>query len=378
MTRELILLRIFCFLCIITMIILVCLWGNGNIGNNHSKKKITPNSSTESSHETNHTFLLNYKPSPPDPRDHELLLSVAKLPPSIDLSAKCSSIKNQGNFGACTAFAAVAHMEYLYKNYDPSVVKVEDMFSERFTYYTTRETMGVSPSEDSGAYIRDTIKTIVKKGSCLEATCPYLPYDQKTLTEKPSPAAYQEAMTYQVLSYANIPEDKNKLTTVKSALAALHPVECGFICYQNLFEGKGGNIPLPKGNVIGGHAILIVGYDDTKQVFKFKNSWSASWGDKGYGYLPYFYLTSGNMMDMWVIYSQESKNIAIGVNKPTVNIDKLKSDILTFVSTSDMKSFTKIQTDIESTIINITPGLTNSQILYLKTFTVKILNAIRS
>lgn len=379
------------------MIILVCLWGNGNIGTNHSPSQKSSSSSSSSTNanivapdppkedpttvidappEMKH-LQLNFMQSLPDHRDHQLLLNLPKLPTTVDLSTSSSSIKNQGNFGACTAFAGVAAMEYIYKKFDPAAVKVEDKFSERFTYYTTREAMGVAPNNDSGAYIRDVVKVLVKKGTCLEGTCPYLPYSSATLTQKPSAQAYQEATTYQVLSYANIPEDKNKMTSVKSVLASGYPIICGFTCYQNVFSGKGGNIPLPKGNIIGGHAILIEGYDENKQMFKFKNSWSPSWGDKGYGYLPYNYLNTGNMSDLWVIYTQEDKNIAIGVTKPTVNINAIKSNILTFVAASDLKSFAKIQSDVETTIINVTPNLTVAQVTFLKAFTAKIITALQ-
>ena len=42
----------------------------------------------------------------------------------------------------------------------------------------------------------------------------------------------------------------------------------------------------------GGHAIMIVGYDDKTERFKFRNSWSTWWGNEGYGTIPYAFLTS--------------------------------------------------------------------------------------
>ena len=64
---------------------------------------------------------------------------------------------------------------------------------------------------------------------------------------------------------------------------------------------------MPSGQAIGGHAILFVGYDDSKSLFKFKNSWGTSWGHNGYGYLPYKYFTSGNVVEAWTV-SQENFN----------------------------------------------------------------------
>jgi len=320
---------------------------------------------------------LNHVPSPPDVSDRKLLLSPrlnASL--TVDLSKGCSSIKNQGSFGACTAFASIAAMEYIYNKYIPE--KVQDLLSERFTYYVTRVYEGVNPVNDTGAFIRDTIKMLVTGGSCLEGSCPYILNNPTTLSGKPSPQAYQEAMTYQVLSYANIQEDKNALATIKTALSSDFPVICGFTCYQNLFTSVGGVIPLPQGNIIGGHAICLVGYDDNKSLFKFKNSWGTGWGDAGYGYLPYGYLSSGNMSDIWVIYSQENKDVAIGVTKPDPKkIDKeIRSKILTYISNSDQISYAAIQKGVENTIINPST-LSNQYKLILKQFTQRVIAAIQ-
>jgi len=309
--------RFFCFLGVVAMIVLLCLWGNGTIGKNHPKIKAPKlPEALDLSH-----IKLNHKPSPFDARDFEFQLLKTNLPPSVDLSGQCSSVKDQGMFGSCTAFSAVGNMEYIYKKYDSSIVKPEDIFSERFTYYTTREAMGVSPTEDSGAFLRDTFKTLVKKGSCLEASCPYYPRDNRTLSEKPSGAAYKEAMAYQVLSYARIPENENALVALKSALSEGYVVSAGFSCYDNFYSSVNGVIHVPAGNYVGGHAILIVGYDEEKQLLKFKNSWSPSWGDKGYGYLPYAFLTSGDLYDMWMVYSEEFQNVSIGIYKPDFQKD---------------------------------------------------------
>ena len=65
-----------------------------------------------------------------------------------------------------------------------------------------------------------------------------------------------------------------------------------------------GEIPLPetKDHVIGGHAVLAVGYDDSTQTFLVRNSWGANWGQAGYFTMPYAYLTTrGLSSDFWTI-----------------------------------------------------------------------------
>jgi len=264
-------------------------------------------------------YKLNHKPSPPDHRDHTV--KVIKIPKieRYDLSQFCTSIKNQGNIGSCTSFAGVGLMEYFYKKNLGG--KIDDVFSEKFLYYTTRVNIEQNlPSEDSGTFLRDTLKSMVQFGVCLEKTFPYIKPGQSTCdyTEKPEQNAYDEALNYQVTKYARIPEtDKNQcLQDLKTLLLNGSIFMGGFVCYENMYDGKDGNIPLPKGNITGGHAVLFVGYDDTKQLFKFKNSWGSLWGDKGYGYLPYQFVLTGNLSDMWTVYQEEFENKTFDIVVP--------------------------------------------------------------
>lgn len=289
--------------------------------------------------------LLNFTPSPKDQRDHTFSISSTLLASSsnststgtsitassVDLSTEFTSVKDQGDIGSCTAYAGIALFEYNCKKFTKS--NLNDIFSERFTYYTTRAGIAKwDPKNDSGAYLRDTLKSLNHFGSCLETTFPYLTITSTgsvcNFAEEPSKEAYQEALKYQALTYANITTGttlssrQTALNTLKGCLQKGIPFIGGFTCYSNLYEEKGGVIPVPKtgDSIIGGHAVCFVGYDDTKQLFKFKNSWSHLWGDNGYGYLPYHYLLTGNLTDLWVIYTQENNDISIGIPQTTKNI----------------------------------------------------------
>lgn len=82
---------------------------------------------------------------------------------------------------------------------------------------------------------------------------------------------------------------------MKRSLVINGPYLAGVDVYEPWFTKKAsktGIIPMPKisDQYQGGHAICIVGYDDLKKIFKFKNSWSDDWGDEGYGYLAYDYM----------------------------------------------------------------------------------------
>lgn len=252
--------------------------------------------------------VLNVLPSPADARDFRVQLKpavttsrsiTASIPTSVDLAAGCTSIKDQGSIGACTAFATVAAMEFLQHQSQHNMAA--DIFSERFTYYATRVDVAQWPAQDSGAYIRDAVKSAAQYGTCKEPTFPY----NGDFSTKPPALAYDEAKKYTALKYAAYSgATQTTLDTMKQAMANGYPIVAGFVCYSNIWSAVNGVIPLPNNQQIGGHAILLVGYDDAKKLFKFKNSWSASWGDKGFGYLPYDYLFTGNLWDMWTIFSE--------------------------------------------------------------------------
>lgn len=265
-------------------------------------------------------FKLNHTPSPPDDRDHKVVLkTVASGIPAVDLSSFCTNIKNQGNVGSCTAHATVGLMEFFYKKYMSG--KKDDVYSEKFVYYTTRvKVEGGKADNDSGAFLRDTLKCVVKYGACKEATFPY----NSDFAQEPPEEAYKEALNFQVTKYACIPsDDKAKcLQDLKTLLYNGNAFVGGFTCYANLFDGSGGMIPIPTGKATGGHAVLFVGYDDTRQCFKFKNSWGENWGDNGYGYLPYTFLTIGALQDLWTVSAQEYDNSVFDMVNPRAVVEQ--------------------------------------------------------
>jgi len=280
---------------------------------------------------------LNFRPSPPDSRDFTLELKAATTAPNVDLSNQCTSVKDQGSVGSCTAHAAVAMYEHIYRN--GTTDKTQDVFSEKFTYYVTRVDVAKWPADDdSGAYVRDALKSLTKFGTCKESSFPYVKTGQtsSSYAEKPPAAAYTEALKFQGLTYVNIAlgstltSRQTALDTLKNILSGGNTFIGGFTCYDNLYDGTGGNVlnPTDRSRIIGGHAVCFVGYDDVKQVFKFKNSWGARWGDAGYGYLPYQYLLKGDLTDLWSLITVENNNVSVGVIKPTVSRKQLLTDTI--------------------------------------------------
>jgi len=158
-------------------------------------------------------------------------------------------------------------------------------------------------NSDSGAMIRDGIKSTVKQGICSEKTWPYVIGQFK---KKPPSQAYVEALSHQVTVYSSI----ISLNDMKQCLAQGFPFVFGFTVYES-FESdvvaKTGVVPMPKRgeSVLGGHAVVAVGYDDSTQRFMVRNSWGKGWGLAGYCTMPYQYLNSRLASDMWRVTAEK-------------------------------------------------------------------------
>jgi C1A family cysteine protease len=243
---------------------------------------------------------FGWVPDLPDARDHLYAAPpryLTALPPSVDLRDQCpKEIYDQGQLGSCTANAIGCAFEFeLLKQGAQNF-----MPSRLFIYYNERAMEGTVDT-DSGAMIRDGIKSVNKQGVCPE---PDWQYDITKFTQKPPQSCYDEGLTHQVTSYQRIPQVLNQM---KGCLASGHPFVFGFTVYSS-FESdevaRTGVAPMPSTGeqVLGGHAVLAVGYDDSSQRFLVRNSWGDSWGMGGYFTLPYAYLTERSLSaDFWSI-----------------------------------------------------------------------------
>jgi C1A family cysteine protease len=243
---------------------------------------------------------FGWVPDLPDQRDflYSASLSVIrKLPVKINLKSKCPPVYDQGKLGSCTANAIGAAFEFELMKQN---INLDFMPSRLFIYYNERE-MEHTVFSDSGARIRDGIKSVNKQGVCLETMWPY---DIEKFTDKPSLDCYKDALNHQLLSYHRVQRNLNQM---KGSISEGYPFVFGFTVYES-FESetvaKSGRVNMPKKNesAVGGHAVLAVGYNDTSNRFIVRNSWGINWGSHGYFTMPYEYLLQENLADdFWTI-----------------------------------------------------------------------------
>lgn len=248
--------------------------------------------------------VYGWKRDKHDIRDFKYTASVGvNLPSFVDLAGGCPAVYDQGDLGSCTANAIGAAIEYdqLKEN------KAWDFMPSRLFIYYNERAMEGTVHEDSGAAIRDGVKSVNTHGVCKEILCPYIP---SKFTVKPSEQAYKEAIFHKTLQYAKL--DNTKINDLKKCLSGGLPFVFGFTVYE-YFESpemaKTGilKMPGPKEQNLGGHAVMCVGYDDAKKAFMVRNSWGPNWGQKGYFWMPYEYMTSPVLAsDFWVINSVNS------------------------------------------------------------------------
>ncbi|HEX3792760.1 MAG TPA: C1 family peptidase [Pseudonocardiaceae bacterium] len=250
----------------------------------------------------------------PDARDHVFTVPAhvkAALPAAVDLRSGQPGLPpcyDQGQIGSCTANAIAGAVEFALRK-----EKLTDFLPSRlFVYYNERAMEGHVGS-DSGAQIRDGVKSVSVQGVPPETEWPYepvpadsdgkFPVGSREAT-KPSESVYEDALKNKVTSYQRVVQSLDQL---RGGLAAGYPVLFGFTVYQS-FESETvattgvAQLPTAGEQVIGGHAVLAVGYDDAQQRFIVRNSWGTDWGMGGYFTLPYAYLTdSGLASDFWTV-----------------------------------------------------------------------------
>jgi len=263
--------------------------------NTYNKKKISGKKSKT-------TNAYGWVPDLPDHRDY--LYSAMRpvptaLPLRVDLRSFCSKVEDQGSLGSCTAQALVGALEFLEIQ---NQVRYADL-SRLFLYYNER-VIEHSVRSDAGAMLRDGIKTLTKQGVCREKLWPYVP---EKFAAKPGAGCYTDAENHQITSYHRI----LTLEEMRSCLAEGFPFVFGFTVYESFETNEIAlsgvvDMPHPDEQVVGGHAVMAVGYDDAVKRFIVRNSWGIRWGMKGYFTMPYAYLADRNLSDdFWTIRKGE-------------------------------------------------------------------------
>jgi len=289
---------------------------------------------------------------------HTATVCVPSIPSLADLRKWCSPVEDQGHLGSCTANAGAGVIEY----YERKAFGRHTDASRLFLYKVTRNLM--KQKGDTGAYLRKTMGAMVLFGVPPEEFWPYTD-DAERFDKEPPAFCYAFAQSYKTLQYYRHDPPGTAagavLERVKTHLAAGHPSMFGFTVYSSIemADSRGAiPFPAPSERILGGHAVVAVGYDDrikiscgggakagakqlgthtaaqrqmgthaaktgqlgthtaavcvpnaqgaeTTGALLIRNSWGTSWGDGGYGWLPYEYVFRGLAEDFWSVLKKE-------------------------------------------------------------------------
>jgi hypothetical protein len=228
------------------------------------------------------------------PLNQEVIKEDKKELKKVDLRPKFPPVYEQGKIGSCSAFALCSIFEYDTINFKGSRL---------FLYYNERALINET-NEDKGAYLSDGIYSLKINGICDEK---YWEYKIENLFLKPTNEAYEKAKENYLIDAYNI---NNDLSTIKKWIDNNEPIAIAISIYTNFMSYHSrttGKIGMPSNNdkLIGGHAVIICGYDDNTSELILRNSWGTYWGDNGYFYFPYEYLKYCG--DLWIITKSKFK-----------------------------------------------------------------------
>lgn len=216
----------------------------------------------------------------------------------VDLRPYCPPIKNQLDLGACTGFCYTGYRELMLRRFYQFEWSTQNIIlSPMYIYFRERQDEGTI-LEDSGAQMRTGCRVLVEWGVCPEDLNPYKP---SLYTRPPDAEDDEAAKALKMSAFHRL----DNIEEWKDCLRRHHPIAIGMAVYSGMDTmTDSGMLTLPRSGeeCEGGHAVLVVGFDEKRRVFIVRNSWDVTWGDKGYFYMPYEYAANSEwVFDAWML-----------------------------------------------------------------------------
>lgn len=237
---------------------------------------------------------FNTRPSHFDRRDYVYSRKGVSLENVVDLRQWDTSIENQKNLGSCVGSAIVSAYEMML-SYQFNIKSVN--LSKLYTYYHARLLEGNESIDEGVEYTRNGLKGVQKFGICDESLWPY---NEDLVNVQPELECYIDAWTKKIPRYESLYSIYDMLEILNGNM----PIVIGITVFDNFRNLTKENpiVSAPRtAEEYGGHAMCVVGYNMSLKLFIVKNSYGQEWGDKGYCYIPFDYMTQ-YAFDKWIFY----------------------------------------------------------------------------
>ena len=196
-------------------------------------------------------------------------------------------IINQGGEGTCVAFSfGYTTRSYLLKRdykidfYSDGNINNKKVCSPEYLYNSARQP---GSCVQAGMVIPKALEFVKMNGISTWESMPYS--DDNGCDIQPNNQQKENGSYFKIDNYYRL-ENLNE-SYIKQILSNNHPIIIGVPIFQNFYDNLGEVIESNLGEEIGGHALVIIGWDDNLQAFKMANSWGKNWGDRGYGWVHY-------------------------------------------------------------------------------------------
>jgi C1A family cysteine protease len=235
---------------------------------------------------------LNYRFQPADNRDYKYASAKSSqtksISKSLNLRNRVKHIYDQGNIGSCVSNAFAQYIMMCTNN------KIN--ISRLQHYYIGRSIDGSSSTEDTGLYIRNACKIISKYGATREQNWRYITSNFDVL---PPLKVFKWSRYFKKYKYVFVNQEKEDLKSV--LYKKKRPIIFGFNVYDSFLTSSVANtgiVPYPdttKEKYLGGHCVLLIGYNESTKLFTCVNSWGSSWGNRGLFTMPYKYVLDASL-----------------------------------------------------------------------------------
>lgn len=223
---------------------------------------------------------------------------------SVDLSVYCPAIRHQGDIASCVGwslgYGAMTIERAIQNGWTDKRLITQNANSALFVFNQ------VSQGNCAGGInMPQALQVLQEKGNCLSSE---FDHEINDCTREITPDLWEKAQKFKIEDFVpiiklNAPQ-QDKIGMVKLALSQKKPVAVGVVLRANFYHIKSGdpdwNVNLGDTTYAGGHAMLVVGYDDNRfgnpvrpvpddmrGAFKIMNSWGDQWAEKGFVWVRY-------------------------------------------------------------------------------------------